>query len=147
MPNGIFETGSRTWKRETTTVEQATNRERVLIVEDDLRLAGFFSEMLGIAGDYEISIAEDNETAAYLLERSGFEAAFVDVRLKGETSERAAEMLLSRGIAFAFMTGGRLPDAFEQKFASAKLLMKPARIEEIRNMLIALGCKVFPEKP
>ena len=89
-----------------------------------------------------IFLKDRDRAIAHFLGEQHFDAAFLDVHLVNETSERTADVLQARGIDFAFVCGSQLPEPVERRFPGAKVLMKPARKNDIRDMLICLGCRV-----
>lgn len=107
----------------------------VLILEDDHLLAKCFARLLATMGVADVAVAHTNAAAVEIVESSRVVAAFVDVSLKFETSEKTARALARREIPFAFVSGREPPEALKQSFPRALVLGKPARKEQIEETL------------
>ena len=85
---------------------------KILIVEDALSSGRLIGLVLSDAGYDVIGPAVTNANAVDLIASDAPDAAFLDVRLGSVTSFPIAELLMSLGIPFAFLTGedrGQLP--------------------------------------
>jgi CheY-like chemotaxis protein len=78
---------------------------RVLVVEDEPIITMLIEDMLADLGVEMVGPAADVPTAVQFAREGEFEFALLDVNLGGEISFPAAEVLLERGIGFAFLTG------------------------------------------
>src|SRR3954469_6426333 len=86
---------------------------RVLIVEDDLLIANYLEELLGMEGCIVVGPALRVDEALALIERGRPEAAVLDLNLYGERTTAVAEALTARRVPFVIMTGygaEHLPD-------------------------------------
>ena len=97
---------------------------RVMVVEDEALVALVLADQLtdiglSVAGPYS-SVAEAK--AAVVAQE--FDAAILDINLRGELVYPVAEALSSRGIPFVFVTGyGR--DSIDRQFAHVPVFEKP----------------------
>jgi DNA-binding response OmpR family regulator len=101
---------------------------RVLVIEDEALVAMEIAQILCDAGFEVVGPAGKVDQALQLLSDFGCDAAVLDIRLGGETSEPIARMLAGRSTPFVLVSGyaeGRLPRGFE----NAALLTKPLRSE------------------
>ncbi len=113
----------------------------VLLLEDDHLLAKYFGKMLNAVGVADVAIAHSNSAATKILEDNTVTAAFINVSLNDETSEQTAHLLIKNDIPFTFASGRSLPDTLGKIFPTANLLLKPARIAQIKDMLTTLNYK------
>jgi two-component sensor histidine kinase/DNA-binding response OmpR family regulator len=106
---------------------------RVMVVEDEALVALVLSDQLtdiglSVAGPYS-SVAEAK--AAVVAQE--FDAAILDINLRGELVYPVAELLSSRGIPFVFVTGyGR--DSIDRQFAHVPVFEKPIERELLEEM-------------
>jgi CheY-like chemotaxis protein len=105
------------------------------VVEDEAMVAMLVEDLLADIG-CEVAATASTATEAVKLARSAtFDAALLDVNLgQGETSFAAAEILMERGLPFAFLTGygvmGVRPD-----LRGRPILNKPVDPRELRAFL------------
>jgi CheY-like chemotaxis protein len=78
---------------------------RILVVEDEMLVLMHIEMALEELGCTEISAASNVADAVGLLAGQSFDAAMIDVNLRGEKSYPIADVLTQRGIPFAFSTG------------------------------------------
>ncbi|TPG42603.1 response regulator [Sphingomonas koreensis] len=78
---------------------------RILVVEDEMLVMMNIEMALGDLGCSTICAAASVAEALALLANHSFDAAMIDVNLGGEKSYPVADMLIRRGIPFAFSTG------------------------------------------
>jgi PAS domain S-box-containing protein len=122
---------------------QATERPRslagkhLLMVEDEF-LVGMMAkktlEQLGakVSGPYA-RLADG--IAAARSER--FDGALLDFNLAGELAEPLADLLLARGVPFAFVTGYQR-DSIDRRYATVPLLQKPVEPDALEQVLLSL---------
>ena len=77
----------------------------VLVVEDEMMVAMLIEDMLLDLGFEMVGPVADAASAVKLAANAAIGFALLDVNLNGETSFPAADMLMARGINFAFLTG------------------------------------------
>lgn len=78
---------------------------RILVVEDEMLVLMNIEMALEDLGCSTICAAASVTEALALLGQQTFDAAMLDVNLGGEKSYPVADMLIQRGIPFAFSTG------------------------------------------
>jgi len=116
----------------------------ILIVDDDYLIATELSQHLAAEGFEVVGPFSHIDDARRTMERKSPDCVLLDINLGGgQTSFAFAEDLESRGIPFAFVTGyNSLPNG-EERFAQAKLLLKPVEpakaAEEARRMCESRG--------
>lgn len=111
---------------------------RVLVVEDEPMIAYEITANLKQAGFDVIGPVGTVGQALALAERSGCDAAVLDVTLGSETSEPIAKRLLALGVPFVTMSGyskSQLPAVF----VNAPLLQKPQGLVHIVQSLKTLA--------
>jgi CheY-like chemotaxis protein len=77
----------------------------VLVVEDEPLVAMSIEDGLMEIGARIIGPAGSVSKAMRLIEKGGFDAALLDVNLRGERVDEVADSLAARGIPFVFTTG------------------------------------------
>ena len=118
-------------------MNSATSDRRVLLVEDEMMVAGMLQRMLGDLGYAVVGPATDVDEAMAMIGGGGIDAAVLDINLDGEMSYPVADELTSRGIPFVFSTGyggEDLPDGYE----GVPLLKKPFRRSGLGDVLAGL---------
>ncbi len=117
-----------------------TPHASILVVEDEFLLAMQIEVVLQEAGWNVIGPAGTLASAVKLAQNAACDAAVLDVNLRGERVDEAANILSERGIPFLFVSGyGRenLPAAFRD---SAEFLVKPfsdqALVRTVRDLLL-----------
>ncbi len=119
-------------------MNSATPDRRVLLVEDEIIVAGMLQRMLGDLGYAVVGPASDVDEAMEMIGSGGIDAAILDINLDGTMSYPVADELASRGIPYVFSTGyggEDLPDGYE----GVPLLKKPFRRSGLENALAGLG--------
>ena len=111
--------------------------KHLLMVEDEF-LVGMMAkkilEHLGaqVSGPY--ARLADGMSAA----KSGsFDGALLDFNLAGELAEPLADLLISRGVPFAFLTGYQR-DSIDRRYANIPLLQKPVEADALEQVLVSL---------
>ncbi len=99
---------------------------RVLVVEDVALLAWRVCEVLADAGAKVVGPVPDVPGALALLGARAVDAAVLDMNLDGETADPIADVLVSRGVPFLFLTGYAWGD-MEGRHAARPALGKPVR--------------------
>ncbi len=103
---------------------------RILVVEDNALLAIELAQALEAAGFGIAGPALTVAQAMAQLDKSGCDAAVLDISLRDETSEPVAKELRTRGIPFLTMTGyarTQQPKAFE----GAPTFTKPVAMDQV----------------
>lgn len=107
---------------------------RVLVVEDEAIIALAIEDMLAELGCNAVGPALTAEAAKRHAQSDEFDAAVLDINLRGESSEGVARALRDRGVPFCFSTGyesGDVPSGFE----AVPLLRKPYTAENLGAVL------------
>lgn len=114
---------------------------RVLIVEDEPIIGLDVSDHLVQAGLQTVGPATTVSKALEMMADAGCDAAILDVRLGGETSEPVAHELRRRGIPFLTLSGygENLPDAFGEAPRLIKPVRMPQLIQSVRDLLAQPG--------
>jgi CheY-like chemotaxis protein len=101
----------------------------ILVVEDEVLILLLTKDFLADLGASTTTAATVKQALA-LIDAQVFDAALLDVNLKGDKSYPVAEALIARGIPFIFSTGygdEDLTDAYRDR----PLLQKPLRRQAI----------------
>lgn len=113
--------------------------KRVLIVEDEPLIAMMLEDFLEMLGKEMAGTADNCAAAIELVEQGGFDAAILDVNLRGgEQSWPIADALAAAGIPFLFATGGS-GDSIAAHHQSRPTLSKPFTMDGVERALNALG--------
>lgn len=106
--------------------------ERILIVEDEPLVAMSIEDALDTFGYRTVGPAGTVNAALALIEEGGFDAAVLDVSLRGERVDAVADALASRGLPFLFTTGHGV-DGLPENHRSRPMLTKPFGDAELAN--------------
>lgn len=109
------------------------------MVEDELFVAMLVEDLLGDLGCEVVGPAASARDAARAAQAELFDFALLDVNLgDGQTSFAAAEILLARGVPFAFVTGygdqGVRPD-----LRTVPILSKPIDPRQLAKLIEGLS--------
>jgi CheY-like chemotaxis protein len=107
---------------------------KVLIVEDEPVISMLLEDWLDQLGVGIAGVAETLDEAREAAQRDGFDAAILDVNLRGDMSYPAAEVLARRGIPLVFVSG-YAREAVPQGLENALFLAKPYNREQIGTAL------------
>ena len=99
---------------------------RILVVDDEPLLALDMAAILREAGDNTIRLAASVAVALNLLRQERFDAAVLDMNLRGETSARVAEACTGAGIPFLILSGYNAAQ-FAKNFEGVPVLAKPCK--------------------
>ena len=97
---------------------------RVLVVEDETMVAWLLEDMLADFGCAVVGPAAGVNQALAMLDAEAFDAAVLDVNLKGQKSYPVADALAARGVPFVFSTGYN-KDSLPKRYQSFPMLQKP----------------------
>jgi len=111
---------------------------RILLVEDDLLVSLFLSDLLADAGCEVIGPAATPAEAEQLAAEQTFDFAILDVSLLGGTSFKAAEILTSRRLPFLFLTAYGAA-GIREDLGSNPILAKPVEVDALRAHLRLVG--------
>jgi CheY-like chemotaxis protein len=110
---------------------------RLLFLEDEALVHMNHVEMLERIG-CQVTGCMDVAEALDAVECQDFDAALLDVNVKGIMSYGLAESLLKRGIPFAFVTGY---ESLDEKWQDFPTCNKPCTEDDLRAVLRTLSYK------
>ena len=111
---------------------QAT--KRILVVEDSPVVGPFTADLLGELGYEVVGPAPTMAMARELIDGGAFDAALMDVHIRGERVFPLCEALDDRGVPFVLTSGyadWHMPD----KWRDRPRLLKPYSIDEVQDAL------------
>lgn len=108
--------------------------KRVLIVEDEVFVGLMLREDLQSAGADVTGPLTGVDEALDVLGTETFDAALLDVNLRGEMSFPVADKLMARKVPFVFVTGYG-DDAMPRRFKHSARLAKPYDPKSLRDVL------------
>ena len=110
---------------------------RVLVVEDEALVAMMVEDAVERAGHIVAATAANITDAVAAVMRDDFDVALLDMNLNGQKAHALPVSLTARRKPFAFVTGYGQPGILE-KFATAPVVTKPFRYEDIERVLAVL---------
>ena len=107
---------------------------KILVVEDEMLVMMNLEVALGDLGCSSICTVASVIKAIALLNEQNFDLAILDVNLGGEKSYPIADILIARGIPFAFSTG--YSDHFDRADLNCHLILrKPYAARDVANVV------------
>ena len=113
--------------------------KRILVIEDSPVVGPFTVDVLEELGCEVIGPAPNMAAARELIDAGGFDAALVDIHIRGERVFPLCEMLQAAGVPF-ILTSGYADWQMPEKWADRPRLQKPYTIDDVERALNALGC-------
>ena len=110
---------------------------RILLVEDSPVIAPFTADMLNDLGCDVVGPAPNMAAARELVDGGEFDAALVDVHIRGERVFPLCEMLEAKNLPFVF-TSGYADWQMPEKWQERPRLQKPYTVGQIEEALAAL---------
>lgn len=110
---------------------------QILIVEDSPVVAPFTADVVGELGCTVIGPAPNMAVARQLLEEEQFDAAIMDIHIRGERVFPLLEVLEARGIPFV-LSSGYADWAIPDKWQDRPRLQKPYTIDQVEAALKSL---------
>ena len=110
---------------------------RVLIVEDSPVVGPFTADVVEELGCTVVGPAPDIAAARQLIENESFDAALMDIHIRGERIFNLCEVLEAKGVPFVLTSGyadWQIPD----KWRDRPRLQKPYTIEQVEEALNTL---------
>ncbi|HEX8842281.1 MAG TPA: response regulator [Sphingomicrobium sp.] len=111
--------------------------KRILLVEDSPVVGPFTADLLQDLGCEVVGPAPNMAAARELIEQARFDAAMVDVHIRGERVFPLCEALEARGVPFIF-TSGYADWTMPEKWRDRPRLQKPYTIDDVREALAGL---------
>lgn len=110
---------------------------RILLVEDSPVVGPFTAEILADLGCEVVGPAPNMAAARELIDEEAFDAAILDVHIRGERVFGLLDLLEGRGVPF-LLTSGYADWAMPDKWESRPRLQKPYTIDDIERALAEL---------
>jgi CheY-like chemotaxis protein len=110
---------------------------RVLFIEDSPVVGPFTADLLGELGCIVVGPAPNMATARELIEGEAFDAAILDVHIRGERAFPLCAALKAKGVPFVLSSGYAdwdMPDEWKDR----PRLPKPYTLDQVRSALEAL---------
>jgi two-component SAPR family response regulator len=117
----------------THTISLLSDNNKVLVVEDESLVAMMMAETLVELGFDVVGPCHNTDDAIKSLDEAPIGAAILDINLGDELVYPVAEVLTSRGVPFAFITGygsGHL----DGRYQNAPVLLKPIDRDALRDL-------------
>ena len=115
---------------------QAKHLPRVLIIEDTLLIAMLLEELVRECGCEIAQVASDLESARQAVARRDYDAVLLDIGLDAGKSFDIADVLLERGVPFAFVTAYH--DILEPRHQKVPVVAKPFNTASLMNTVKSL---------
>jgi CheY-like chemotaxis protein len=110
---------------------------RILVVEDSPVVGPFTADLLSDIGCEVVGPAPNMATARELVEAGEFDAALMDIHIRGERVFPLCEMLEARDLPFVF-TSGYADRQMPEKWEDRPRVQKPYTVDQIEKALSAL---------
>lgn len=120
-----------------TPAQSALEGRRILVVEDSPVVAPFTAEVLDELGCVVVGPAPNMAAARQLMEDETFDAAIVDVHIRGERVFPLCELLEARDVPFV-LSSGYADWAMPEKWEDRPRLQKPYTLDDVEAALTGL---------
>ena len=110
---------------------------RILVIEDSPVVAPFTVDLLEELGCKAVGPAPNMAAARELIENETFDAALVDIHIRGERVFPLCEVLEAKGVPFVLTSGyadWNMPDKWEEQ----PRLQKPYTVDQVARALADL---------
>ena len=112
-------------------------RKRILVIEDSPVVGPFTADLLTELGYEVVGPAPNMTIARELIDGAAFDAALIDVHIRGERVFPLCEALDERGVPFV-LTSGYADWSMPGKWKDRPRLPKPYSIEQVEDALAAV---------
>ncbi len=129
--------GSFTKARAKVSAAPGLGGRRILVIEDSPVFTLFTADVLGDLGCSVVGPAPNMAAARELLEGEDFDAAILDVHIRGERVFPLCDLLAARGVPFV-LTSGYADWQMPEKWQDRPRLQKPYTIDQVEEALNAL---------
>ncbi len=110
---------------------------RILLVEDEMLVSMLIEDVVKELGCEVVGPAADRDVALSLAETEDVDVALLDVNLGGEPVFPVADVLRTRGVPFAFISGyGQ--NGVADRYADVPTLAKPFRLASVEDTIADL---------
>lgn len=110
---------------------------RILLVEDSPVVGPFTADLLEELGCEVVGPAPNMAVARELVENETFDAAMMDIHIRGERVFALCDLLEAKGVPF-ILTSGYAGPQIPDKWQDAVQLQKPYTIEQVDTALTDL---------
>jgi CheY-like chemotaxis protein len=110
---------------------------RILLIEDSPVVAPFTVDVLEDLGCEVVGPAPTMAAARKLIEEGAFDAALIDIHIRGERAFPLCDMLAAKGVPFAF-TSGYADWQIPEKWEDRPRLNKPYTADQVEAALRSL---------
>ena len=110
---------------------------RILVVEDSPVLAPFTVDVLDELGCKVVGSAPNMAVAREMVEAGGFDAALMDIHIRGERVFPLCEALAAKGVPFV-LTSGYADWNMPEKWRDRPRLQKPYTLDKVEEALKAV---------
>lgn len=117
-------------------LHRATRLPRVLIIEDTVLIAMLLEEIVRECGCEIAGLAFNIESARQAIGRHNYDAVLLDIGLDEGKSFDIADLLLERGVPFAFVTAYH--DILEPRHQGVPIVRKPFSTTLLMNTVKSL---------
>ena len=118
-------------------MDKSLSGRRILVVEDEMLNLAMLEDILTEAGCESVAAAATIDQAIALIDERVFDAALLDIKLKGKHAYAVADALAVRGVPFIFVTGNSGRD-IEDGYRDRPVLRKPFKEEKLVEALTGL---------
>jgi CheY-like chemotaxis protein len=110
---------------------------RILVIEDSPVVGPFTVDILADLGCEVVGPAPNMAAARELADAAAFDAALMDVHIRGERVFPLCEMLDAKGVPFV-LTSGYADWHMPEKWSDRPRLQKPYTVEQVEKALSAI---------
>ena len=110
---------------------------RILLIEDSPVVGPFTADLLDELGCVVVGPAPNMAAARELVDAGEFDAALIDVHIRGERVFPLCEMLQARGLPFV-LTSGYADWQMPEKWQDRPRLQKPYTLDQVEEALSGL---------
>jgi CheY-like chemotaxis protein len=119
------------------TIAAALDGRRILVVEDSPVVAPFTADVLDDLGCEVIGPAPNMAAAREMIDDEAFDAAIMDIHIRGERVFPLCDALAAKGIPFV-LTSGYADWELPERLRDAQRLQKPYTIDQVEEALSAV---------